>query len=167
MKVLGKIRLAPGEVGFYDELTRIHLTIANPERHVLAGMNTTNIKRAVRSGRLLLASGSLDLEAAAGKVKASVDAGNIKKAEEAKAKAEAEAKAKEEADAKAKDEAEAKAKEEAEAKAKAEAEAKAKAEEEAKAAAEAEKAEVSEKKAPAKKAPNKKASAKKEEDSEE
>lgn len=68
----------------------------------------------------------------------------LKKAEEAKAKAEAEAKrkaelkAKAEAEAKAKAEAEAKAKAEAEAKAKAEAEAKRKAEAEAKAKAEAE-----------------------------
>jgi predicted ribosome quality control (RQC) complex YloA/Tae2 family protein len=155
MKVLGLIRLAPGEVGFYDDLTRIHLTIANPERHVLAGMNTTNIKRAVRSGRLLLVSGSLDLETEAGKVKASVDAS--KKAEEAKAAAEALAKA--EAEAKAKAEADAKAKEEAEAAAKAEEEAKqaeeAKVAEQAAETVEAEVVEAAEE-APKKKAASKK-----------
>ena len=76
MKPIGLVRLAPGEVGFYDELTRIHLTISKPQREILSGMNTTNIKRSVQSGRLLLVSGSLDPEADGAKaetVKVNVD----------------------------------------------------------------------------------------------
>lgn len=60
MHVIATVRLAPGQVGFYDDLTRIHLTIQNPEKHVLSGHNTTNLKTAVRSKRLLLLNGSLD-----------------------------------------------------------------------------------------------------------
>lgn len=60
--VIAKVRLAPGQVGFYDELTRIHLTISNPEKFILSGMNVTNIKRGVHSGRLRLMSGSLEPE---------------------------------------------------------------------------------------------------------
>lgn len=62
MSVIGIVRLAPGQVGFYDDLTRIHLTIASPEKAIVLGMNTTNIKRSVKSGRLLLISGNLDGE---------------------------------------------------------------------------------------------------------
>jgi len=57
--VVATIRLAPGEVGFYDEYTRIHLTYAKPEAFVFAGMNVTQIRNSVRSGRLLLKSGTL------------------------------------------------------------------------------------------------------------
>lgn len=59
MQIIGNVRLAPGQVGFYDEHTRIHLTIANPEKPVFSNMNTSILKTAVRSGRLLLV-GSLD-----------------------------------------------------------------------------------------------------------
>jgi hypothetical protein len=62
MQVLGIVRLAPGRVGFFDEYTRIHLTIASPEKPVIEGMNTTNLKRAVKSGSIKLVSGSLDPE---------------------------------------------------------------------------------------------------------
>lgn len=70
--IIAYVRLAPGQVGFYDELTRIHLTISNPQAAILAGMNTTNIKRSVRSGRLILVSGSLEPEA---KLQKEADAG--------------------------------------------------------------------------------------------
>ena len=61
--VIARVRLAKGRVGYFDELTRIHLTVSNPEKPVFAGMNTANIKRAVRSGVLRLVYGSLELEA--------------------------------------------------------------------------------------------------------
>lgn len=63
MSVIGIVRLAPGQVGYFDDLTRIHLTIASPEKPVISGMNTNNLKRAVKSGRILLSSGSLDASA--------------------------------------------------------------------------------------------------------
>lgn len=58
---IAKIRLAAGRVGFYDDATRIHLTISRPEAVIYAGMNTTNIKRAVHSKSLRLVAGSLDV----------------------------------------------------------------------------------------------------------
>ena len=39
MEQIAVIRLAPGQVGYYDELSRIHLTIGNPERAIYAGTN--------------------------------------------------------------------------------------------------------------------------------
>ena len=60
MNVMGIIRLAPGRVGFYDDLTRIHLTLSNPQKPIYEGMNTANIKKAVRSRGVQLVSGSLD-----------------------------------------------------------------------------------------------------------
>ena len=56
------IQLAPGEVGYYDELSRIHLTIGHPTEAVEAGTNCTQLRHSVRSGRLRLVSGSLGAE---------------------------------------------------------------------------------------------------------
>lgn len=61
-QVIGRVRLSKGRVGYFDELTRIHLTISKPEAPVFAGMNTANLKRAVRGGVLRLVAGSLELE---------------------------------------------------------------------------------------------------------
>lgn len=58
-KVIAEIKLAPGQVGFYDPLTNIHLTITHPFGTVYSGMNTTNLIRSVKSKRLILLSGSL------------------------------------------------------------------------------------------------------------
>ena len=59
MEQIAVIRLAPGQVGYYDELSRIHLTIGNPERAVYAGTNCSQLRKSVKSGRLRLISGSL------------------------------------------------------------------------------------------------------------
>lgn len=56
---IAEIRLAPGQVGFYDELTNIHLTLTKPYGNVYQGMNTSGLQRSVNSGRLLLVWGSL------------------------------------------------------------------------------------------------------------
>lgn len=111
--IIAVIRLARGEVGYYDELTNIHLTIANNTHNVLAGMNTTNLQKGVRSGRLNLVTGSLvpatKLKDGKDDVAKSKEAA-IKKAEEAKAKVEAETKAKaKKAEVKAESKTEAKA----------------------------------------------------------
>ncbi len=60
MSVIGVVRLSRGQVGFFDDLTRIHLTIANPEKAIVEGMNTATIKRAIKSGRIQLISGTLE-----------------------------------------------------------------------------------------------------------
>lgn len=62
--VIATVRLAQGRVGFFDELTRIHLTISRPEAYITSNMNTANIKRAVHQKTLRLVSGSLEPEVA-------------------------------------------------------------------------------------------------------
>ena len=57
---LGTIRLARGEVGFFDPLTNIHLNLSSPMVDIFKGMDVTNIRRSVQSGRLLLVAGSLE-----------------------------------------------------------------------------------------------------------
>ena len=58
-KVIAKIKLNPGQGGYFDPITRIHLTYGSPEREVYAGMNTEGLKAAVRNKRISLVSGSL------------------------------------------------------------------------------------------------------------
>ena len=58
-KVIAKIRLNPGQGGYFDPITRIHLTYGSPEGEVYAGMNTEGLKAAVRNKRISLVSGSL------------------------------------------------------------------------------------------------------------
>lgn len=59
-QVIGVIKLAPGEVGFYDEISKIHLTMSRPKAEVYDYMNTTKLIRAVRSKVLILVAGSLN-----------------------------------------------------------------------------------------------------------
>lgn len=69
---IADIKLSPGQVGFYDELTNIHLTIASPFGQVYRGMNTSRIKASVASKKLILLSGTLSLdEVVASEIKAS------------------------------------------------------------------------------------------------
>jgi len=58
--IIGKVRLARGNVGYFDDLTRIYLTLASPEKPVFSGMNTKNLKHAVKTGTLQLVWGTLD-----------------------------------------------------------------------------------------------------------
>ena len=58
--VIAEIRLAPGEVGYYDDYSRIYLSTTRPTAKIYAGTNTTQIRRSIRSGRLRLISGSLN-----------------------------------------------------------------------------------------------------------
>ena len=61
-EIIAVVRLNVGESGYYDELSRIHLTQSNPLREILAGTNCTQLRRSVKSGRLRLLSGSLGEE---------------------------------------------------------------------------------------------------------
>lgn len=56
------ISLAPGQAGFYDELTGIHLNLSNKEARVPYSANTMGLIKAVKSGKILVVSGSLGLE---------------------------------------------------------------------------------------------------------
>ena len=80
MEQIAVVRLAPGQVGYYDELSRIHLTIGNPERAVYAGTNCSQLRKSVKSGRLRLISGSLGEDKAPTKIhkpSSSVSLGNF------------------------------------------------------------------------------------------
>lgn len=59
-QVIGIIKLAPGEVGFYDEISKIHLTMSRPKAEVYDYMNTAKLVRAVRGKVLMLVAGSLN-----------------------------------------------------------------------------------------------------------
>jgi hypothetical protein len=59
-KIIAEIRLANGEVGYYDDYSRIHLTISKPSAVVYAGTNCSQIKKSIKSGRLRLVSGSFE-----------------------------------------------------------------------------------------------------------
>lgn len=58
-KRIATIKLNSGQGGFYDELTNIHLTVANPIAHLYAGQNLTNIRKGVAVGHLNLTEGTL------------------------------------------------------------------------------------------------------------
>lgn len=62
MKQLAIIALAPGQIGFYDDLSGLHLSLANREARVLSGMNTAGLVQAVQSGKITVVSGSLGSE---------------------------------------------------------------------------------------------------------
>lgn len=59
-QVIGIVKLAPGEVGFYDEISKIHLTMSRPKANVYDYMNTAKLVRAVRGKVLMLVAGSLN-----------------------------------------------------------------------------------------------------------
>lgn len=58
-KVIARVKLNPGQGGYFDPITRIHLTHGDPERDVYAGMNTEGLRQAIRNKRISLVSGSL------------------------------------------------------------------------------------------------------------
>lgn len=58
-KVIAQVKLNPGKGGYFDPISRIHLTHGNPFADVYAGTNTTGLKQAVYNKRISLISGSL------------------------------------------------------------------------------------------------------------
>lgn len=61
-EIIAVIQLQPGQGGYYDDLSRIHLTIGNPRANVYAGTNCTQLRRSLKAGRLKLVTGSLGSE---------------------------------------------------------------------------------------------------------
>lgn len=59
MTSIATIRLNPGNVGFYDEISRIHLTLGHPEALVPSGTNCINLRRGVKAGTITIVEGSL------------------------------------------------------------------------------------------------------------
>lgn len=59
-KKIAEVRLAPGEVGYYDDYSRIYLNTYRTNADIFEDTNIKQIRKSVRSGRLRLVSGSLD-----------------------------------------------------------------------------------------------------------
>lgn len=57
------IELAPGQVGYYDDLSGIHLSLADKRAKVSKGVNTERLIKAVQAGKIKVVSGSLGSEA--------------------------------------------------------------------------------------------------------
>ena len=58
-KAIAVISLAPGEIGYYDDYSRIYLSNSNPKATVYSGTNLYQIRKSIKSGRLRLVEGSL------------------------------------------------------------------------------------------------------------
>lgn len=61
---MGKVvvRLTPGRAGWYDEASRLHLTISNPEGVLNKGTNITNVKRAIKNDIIRVVAGNIEDE---------------------------------------------------------------------------------------------------------
>lgn len=59
MAIIAKIKLANGQVGYYDDYSKIYLTPSRPEAYITSGTNLYQIKKSIKSGRLKLVEGSL------------------------------------------------------------------------------------------------------------
>lgn len=60
--IIATIKLGRGQVGFYDPISRIHLTLAKPDATVYSGTNCAALRRAVKNGTLIVTSGTLGKE---------------------------------------------------------------------------------------------------------
>ena len=59
MSQIAVIRLAPGQAGFYDELSGIYLTAGSPVSAVPSGTNCSQLRRSLRMGTIILERGTL------------------------------------------------------------------------------------------------------------
>lgn len=62
MTHIAVVTLAPGQVGFYDDLSGIHLSLTNIKASITEGMNTAGLVNAVKAGKITVVSGSLGTE---------------------------------------------------------------------------------------------------------
>lgn len=62
MMQIAVVALAPGQCGFYDDLSGIHLSLTNKEAKVNQGVNTAGLVNAVMAGKITVVSGSLGSE---------------------------------------------------------------------------------------------------------
>lgn len=56
---IAEIALMPGQGGYWDPLSRIHLTAGNPHTIVYGGTNCAQLRRSVKAGRIRLVWGTL------------------------------------------------------------------------------------------------------------
>ena len=67
-KAIAVIALSPGEIGYYDDYSRIYLSNSSPRATIYSGTNLYQIRKSIKSGRLRLVEGSLaDVEAVTNK----------------------------------------------------------------------------------------------------
>lgn len=58
-RAIAKIKLAPGNAGWYDPLTNIYLTLSKKECFVYNDQDITNIRKAIKQNKLVLKEGRL------------------------------------------------------------------------------------------------------------
>lgn len=58
-RAIAKIKLAPGNAGWFDPLTNIYLTLSKKECFVYNDQDITNIRQAVKDNKLVLKEGRL------------------------------------------------------------------------------------------------------------
>ena len=58
-KIIASIKLAPGSRGYFDPLTGINLTISNNIGYVRENDNVSNIRKAIREGKIKIVGGQL------------------------------------------------------------------------------------------------------------
>lgn len=59
MSQIAVVRLAPGQAGYYDELSGIYLTAGKRTAAIPSGTNCAQLRRSVRMGTIILQSGTL------------------------------------------------------------------------------------------------------------
>lgn len=60
MQTIAKIKLAAGSVGWYEPLSRIHLTLSNPIAEIKAGTKLEGIRKSLSYGTIILLEGSIN-----------------------------------------------------------------------------------------------------------
>ena len=58
-KIIASIKLAPGNRGYFDPLTGINLTISNSIGYIREDDNVSNIRKAIREGKVKIVGGQL------------------------------------------------------------------------------------------------------------
>ena len=58
-KIIASIKLAPGNRGYFDPLTGINLTISNSIRYIREDDDISNIRKAIREGKIKIVGGQL------------------------------------------------------------------------------------------------------------
>ena len=56
-KAIAVIALSPGEIGYYDDYSRIYLSNSSPRATIYSGTNLYQIRKSIKSGRLRLVEG--------------------------------------------------------------------------------------------------------------
>lgn len=58
-QLIAVVKLAPGEIGFQDQLSNLHLTLSNPVGEVYDNCNYQRIKEAIVNKQLELVNGNI------------------------------------------------------------------------------------------------------------